>query len=359
MNRDDAPSDPSARARTRTSWLSRIGVVPKVLGGVTAVLSLAFAIRQASIYVGDHRHKQQRVNELLATARLQRESHDYRAAWRSLAEAGSLDIRNRIVQTEREDLAMDWLQNARAPQGTTLGAIGDTVAVVLTRGVVTARGSRKADLIAHLGWADFLRWRDGQRQLDPAARYRQSLETDPRNVYGHAMLGHWMMWTGDSLPEAKHHFAAAAASGRERAFARDLELAAFSNVSSDEGMPELLRIANDMRAQGDSAGESTRSRLWPAHVWLLHGANPGVRRAGNTLSAANLLETYRWLYATSSYPRSRGPTYSYYLAKLEEAAGDRAQALASYRAARAQATGARVYLPPEVDAAIARLSRSR
>src|SRR5688500_8472528 len=181
-------SDPGAPARTRTPWLSRIGVVPRVLGGVTAVLSLAFAIRQASIYVGDHRHKQQRVNELLATARLQRESHDYRAAWRSLAEAGSLDIRKRIVQTEREDLAMDWLQNDRAPLGSTRGVIGDSVAVVLSRGVVTVRRSRMAVLIAHLGWVDFLRWLDGQCYLDAAARYRQSLETDPQNVYGHAML---------------------------------------------------------------------------------------------------------------------------------------------------------------------------
>jgi hypothetical protein len=352
--------DPNASARTRTSWLSRIGVVPKVLGGVTAVLSLAFAIRQASIYVGDHRYKQQRVNELLATARLQRASYDYRAAWRSLAEAGSLDIRNRIVQTEREGLAMDWLRNARAPQGTTLGAIGDTVAVVLIRGVVSARGTRKADLLAHLGWADFLRWRGGQRQLDPAARYRQSLQTDPRNVYAHAMLGHWMMWTRDSLPEAKRHFAAAVESGRERVFARDLELAAFGNMSSAEGAPEMLRIANDMRMQGDSASESTRDRLWSAYAWLLTtGANRGVRPAGDTLSAASLLQTYRWLYATSSYPLAKGPTYTYYLAQLEEAAGDRGQALATYRAARAQAKGAVSYLPPEVDAAIARLSRPR
>lgn len=353
--------DPSAPAQTRTSWLSKVGVVPKVLGGVTAVLSLAFAIRQASIYIGDHRHKQQRVAELLATSRLQRESHDYRAAWRSLADAASLDVRNRAVQTTREDLAMDWLQNARAPQGTTLGAIGDTVAMVLTRGVVTARGARQADLIAHLGWADFLRWRDGQRQLDPAARYHRSLETDPRNVYAHAMLGHWLIWTSDSLAEAKRHFAAAVESGRENVFARDLELAAFNNMSSAEGAPEMLRVASDMRARGDSARESTRDRLWSAYVWLLStsAANRDVRQAGDTLSAASLLQTYRWLYATSSYPRAKGPTYTYYLAQLEEAAGDRGQALATYRAARAQAKGASSYLPPAVDAAIARLSRPR
>jgi len=340
--------------------LSKLGVVPKVLAGVTAVLSLAFAIRQASIYIADHRQRQQRVAEFVAIAKVQRESHDYRAAWRSLGEAASLDPRNATVQTTREDLAFDWLQNARAPQGTTLGAIGDTVAVVLTRGIVTAQGTRKADLIAHLGWADFLRWRDGQRQLDPAARYHQALAVDPRNVYAHAMLGHWLLWTSsDSLAEAKRHFAAAVGSGRERRFARDLELAAFDNRGSG-GDLELLRVVGDMRASGDSVSEATRHRLWGTYFFLLNSGfsyrNP--RLASDTTLAASVLQTYRWLFATTSYPQTKGIAYTYYLAQLEEAAGDRAQALASYRAARAQATASSSYLS-NIDAAIVRLSRPR
>ena len=92
-----------------------------------------------------------------------------------------------------------------------------------------ARGPRKADLLAHLGWADFLRWREGQRQLDPADRYRQALAVDPSNVYAHAMLGHWLLWSSDSVVDANRHFDAALQSGRERPFVRRLQLAGLGN----------------------------------------------------------------------------------------------------------------------------------
>src|SRR6476661_2688028 len=86
--------------------------VLKIVAGVSAVLSLIFAIRQATIYVTDHRDRQRRVAEALA---------------------------------------MDWLEHAASSQGLALGALGDTVAPVLARGTLDARGARRGDLLAHLG----------------------------------------------------------------------------------------------------------------------------------------------------------------------------------------------------------------
>ena len=79
---------------------------------------------------------------------------------------------------------MAWLDDIRGDQGPApFTATVDMLVPVMSRGAVAAEGPRKADLLAHLGWADFLRWRDGQRGLEPAARYRQAMAVDaPKRV---------------------------------------------------------------------------------------------------------------------------------------------------------------------------------
>ena len=337
---------------------SAIARALKIVGGVTAVLSMVFAIRQATIFATDHRDRQRKVAERLATAELQRSAHDYRTAWSTLREAATIDPHADTVQRARETLAMDWLDHASGSQGLTLGAIGDTTGPVLTRGTLDATGARRADLLSHLGWSDFLRWRDGQNQLDPSTRYRQAIEADSLNPYAHAMLGHWLLWTHTRPDEARAHFAAAQRSGREGSYVRHLELAAYQNLQSDAGDLGLLRVANAMRVANDSVDERVRGRLWSVYssrarqpIAALPTADPLA------VSPRDLLLTYRWLFASSGYPESNAPTYGFLLARLEEAAGDRANALASYRAARAQLTRGDDRYRRSIDSALVRLGR--
>ena len=338
------------------------GMAPvlKIVAGVTAVLSLAFAIRQASVYITDYRQKRRHVSELLVAAEIQRTAHDYRAAWAGLREAASSGD-DAAVQTARENLAMAWLDDARGSNGLTLGGIADTVVPVLSRGLAGAQGARRGDLLAHLGWAHFFKWRDGQRQLDPAAQYREALVADSGNPYAHAMLGHWLLWNHESVAEANGHFGAALASGRERHYVRHLQLAAFDNLRDESGDANLLRVANDMRMRGDSIEAGGRDMLWNPYYSMLGRGRPG-RAAGPleaTLSPEELLLTYRWLFATSSYVESKGFLYTIQLARLEEAAGDSVSALASYRTALGQATDGYADRRPDTESAIARLTRSR
>ncbi len=348
--RHPAPAAPAPAAGT---WAR----VLKVVAGATAVLSLAFGVRQAVVYVTDHRARDRRVAELRATAAVQRGGHEYRAAWGSLREAAGVDAD--AVQAAREDLAMDWLENAESSQGLALGAIGDTVAPVLSRRVPDVSGPRRADLLAHLGWADFLRWRDGQTQLDPAARYREALAADPANPYAHAMLAHWLVWRGGGhQAEADAHFDAALASGRAGPYVRRLRLAASGNRGA-EGDADLLRVGNAMRASGDSVGEGDRRRLWNAYDQAVFASSPARADTGaGAVSPRDLLLTYRWLFASSGYAEAQGVVYAYRLARLEEDAGDTTAALATYRAARAGTTRGDGYRA-RLDAAIARLSRAR
>jgi Tfp pilus assembly protein PilF len=325
---------------------------------MSTVLSLIFAIRQATIYITDHRDRQRRITERLATAELQRSARDYRAAWGTLREAATIDPRADTVQRAREALAMDWLDHAATSQGLTLGALGDTVSPMLTRGTLDAPAARRADLLAHLGWADFLRWRDGQRQLDPSARYRQAIEADSLNPYAHAMLGHWLLWQRDGRPdEARTHFAAALRSGREGAYVRRMELAAFANLRSTKGDAELLRVANAMRVANDSIEESNRSYLWRAYSDRLHpGAGAAPSADPLAVAPGDMLLTYRWLFA--DYHADSDPlAYTYLLARLEEAAGDSAAAVSSYRAARTRMMRGEERFRRAIDSALTRLSR--
>lgn len=348
----DAPTG----SPTQTSGIAR---ALKVVGGATAVLSLLFGIRQATIYITDHRARQRAVAERLATAELQRSARDYRAAWGTLREAATMDPRADTVQRARETLAMDWLEHAASSQGLALGALGDSVGPVLTRGTLDARGTRRGDLLAHLGWADFLRSRDGQVQLDPSARYRQALDADSLNPYAHAMLAHWMLWGSNRRPdEARAHFAAALRGGREGAYVRKLEFAAFANQQSDAGEAELLRVTNAMRVANDSLDESTRRRVWSVYSSrLLRPAVAPPAADSFTVALGDLLLTYRWLFATSDRVESDALTYTYMLARLEEAAGDSAAAVASYRAARAKLTRGDDRYRRGIDSALARLRR--
>jgi hypothetical protein len=348
----EAPSGPSSSS-------SGIARALKVVAGVSAVLSLIFAIRQATIYITDHRDRQRRVAERLATAELQRSAHDYRASWSTLREAATMDPRADTVQRAREALAMDWLEHAATSQGLALGALGDSTAPVLTRGALDARGARRGDLLAHLGWADFLRWRGGQVDLDPAVRYRQALDADSLNPYAHAMLAHWMLWQHDRRPdEARAHFAAALRAGRQGAYVRSLELAAYGNQQSAAGERELLRVANEMRVANDTIDENTRARLWSVYVSLLRQPSAASSFADSlSVAPADLVRTYRWLFAMSERSESDALTYTYLLAHLQEAAGDSADALASYRAARGRTTPGDGPYRRGIDSALARLTR--
>src|SRR5262245_38276654 len=53
----------------------------KWVGGITAVLTLVFALQQAIQLISDNRERQREIAELTTVASQQRSAKDYRAAW--------------------------------------------------------------------------------------------------------------------------------------------------------------------------------------------------------------------------------------------------------------------------------------
>jgi tetratricopeptide (TPR) repeat protein len=333
------------------------GTVLKWVGGGTAILSLIFGLRQLTVLITDERDRQRQATELIAAGKLQQAARDYRAAWTSLGKAAELRASDSRIRAAREDLAMAWLDDIRGSSGQTpFSAIVDTLVPVLSRGAAAGGGARKADLLAHLGWADFLRWRDGQRGLEPAERYRQALAVDSHNVYAHAMLGHWMLWNGGSPEDANRHFASALRSGRERPYVRHLELAALTNMT-DAGELEMLRVANEMRKGDEPMDPDGRDRIWNAYYsrMVSSPAEDSIDQLFAAVPPAEHVATYRWVFENTGYVESKGALYQYLLARLQEAAGQREPALATYRSVRLKLPAGRIR--GRVESAIVRLTK--
>ena len=283
-----------------------------------------------------HQRQQHRQEELaLAAAQQMCDSGDFSLAWQRFEQGLQGHSGARRLRAAREDCGMRWLREIRVREGQeTFTDIVNRVVPVLSDGLATATGQRAADLRAHLGWGDFLRTRDGASNLDPAAHYQKALSEDPGNVYAHAMWGHFIMTQRGQLAEARRHFEAALASGRERAYVRELQFAGLLYFHQTPGATEALRAANEMRRAGESLNPDLTRRLWDDVFAQLVDEDSRVQVLG-AVPGRDALETFLWLYPQrdSGQPERM---WRYYAGVLEEAAGDASAARARLEGLRAE-----------------------
>jgi len=271
---------------------------------------------------------------LVEEAKLQQGAGDYAAAWDRLGEALTRCPGSDTIVQGQERLAMDWLDNVRVTRGKqTFTDIANQVQPALSRAAVGKDDRRAADALAHLGWADFLRSRDGHGGRDPVHSYQQALQRDPANPYAHAFWGHYIMTTGGDVREATAHFATALRSEAQRPRVRTLQLAALMWRSSTDLQDEVARVANEMRAQGESLPRSqeTISSCWNVYYSrLVWGSEKGAFLA--VLPARDHVATFEWLFPQYANSPNNRYAYLFMLAQLQEHAGERAKALANYQA---------------------------
>jgi hypothetical protein len=151
---------------------------------------------------------------------------------------GQLGSDAQKLRVTQEDLAMAWVENLRHGEGKTFSEVAEKLTPVMTRGATNATGPRKADLMAHLGWASYLESRDAQPSPDAMAQYRAALAIDPANPYAHAFLGHFLEHQHAPMDKVMAEFSAALAASRARPYVRRLQLAAIDNRQWD-GHPSL------------------------------------------------------------------------------------------------------------------------
>ena len=328
---------------------------------VLVALLIAGSVWQGLSWYFDRREQTRQVTALLKQGQFQADSGNYASAWDLLERAGAIDPVSSEVIDAQERLAMEWLDNARGSQLTgSLKGIADKVSPVLSRGALAGKGERAADLLAHMGWGDFLRLRQGVGGLDPTRHYRRAVEIDPGNVFAHTMWGFEVLRKGGSIADANRHFAIALESKRKREYVRHMQISALLWVSKPELESEAIRVANEMRTGGESMPAGTPEgsdtwRLWNIYYSrLIFGHHKPQFLAA--LSPPDHLATFRWLYSENQLPKEKGNPYLFILAQLQELNGHRADALASYRKLRSQLGNERSSLADASDAAIKRLS---
>jgi hypothetical protein len=262
----------------------------KWVGIAAALLSFGSAVYAVIHSQAELRERHRVVSEELASGHAQQGAGDYAGAWDSFAKAasvaevdgvlakllGGLSEERETIGAAQEDLAMDWIRAAKASQDHPFTEVADKVSVVLTSGANAATGARKGDLLAHLGWAYFLKGRSGADNVRPEVPYREAVAADPKNPYANVFWGHWILWNRGSLSDATTRFTAALSTGRARAEVRRFQLAALANVRSDESEAAWLQVVDDMNKGNEPIDASTRRALYDHYAFALN--NDGLLR---------------------------------------------------------------------------------
>jgi len=335
----------------------KFSTILKWVGYATAILSLTFGIRELVKIVSDRIESHRKIEALLNSEDVELKVRDYASAWHSLEQASQLDPNSAKVPLAQENLAMVWLEDVHRREGEKFSDIAEKVEPVLSRGISSTKDSqRSADLLAHIGWAYFLRSRDGVFGLDPVAAYARAVAQDKNNPYAEAMWGHWILWNHGKLSDASQHFSSALVSGRQRDFVRLLQFAALENCPNGECDEEIIRVANDIRKAHGTVDAGMANRIFSNYYGRVFSSNPGANRFLNAIPLAEHLATFHWLFDGLNFDESQSMLRMGYLATLQEAAGQREEALANYRAIHAKSSNRPGPLSDAAEAGIKRLS---
>jgi hypothetical protein len=319
---------------------SRFERIVKWVAGVGAIVSLLLGLVQVAKLTQDAGERMARVDELARLAKLQSDRGESAAAWAELDQAAALtdaagpleswlwglDQRRRALREQREDIAMQWLRDARLGPDDTFSRLAERVVPALERGLESTSTRRRADILAHLGWAQFLKSRDSEPSIDPARDYANALALDAANPYAHAYWGHWILWRHGDLGDASRHFDAGLASGRARDYVRRIQISALRGDHTTAGAVALISVANTMRAGGEVIDPGTRDALKTAYYIVDHDPQ-GKALVLAAVPAMEQAETIRQLGYDDVPMRAA-------LAWMLEAAGRRADALPVWEAVR-------------------------
>jgi hypothetical protein len=127
---------------------------------------------------------------------------------------------------------------------------------------------------------------------------------------------------------------------------------------------EVMRVANGMRVDNQARPVGFQSGADPWRLWSIYHDRVVRERAKAdflaALPAEDHLATFRWLFPEHSVPTDGRNAFRFVLASFQEVAGQRAEALAGFRALQVVLAGEGLRDGPLVDGtarAIVRLSR--
>jgi hypothetical protein len=359
----------------------RLDVAKRWVGLGAALVSAGSAVYGALEYQADKNERARGVAEQLAASRVALQAGDYPAAWKSLDKAtqvidkeavvvklfGGLNAQQDAVHTAQQDLAMQWLRDAKLEEGQKYSDITDPVLGALSAGADSATGARKGDLLAHIGLAYMLKQNDHESTaLHPERFLREALAADPTNPYANTFSGNLAVgtWPGSTTPaqlaEARQRFTAALGSSRSsgdmRQWVRKWQLNTLWFAGGNGGSTDWWQAVNEMHKAGESLSDRTLSNMRGEYLGTIGGIEDFEKRLKRILafvSPADNLELLRMLLKTNDDPDRRG-YLEVTLAIALEQAGNAQESAAAWRDAKT--AGLNEYLGKQADAAIQRLA---
>jgi hypothetical protein len=332
------------------------GVFLKAVGAVAAVVSLLLGLNQITGVVQQLRIHHKDFSEALASGEQETERGDHAAAFRSFERAAKLDPLDRQAQARETEAAMRWLETVHATEKQSFTDVANQLLPVLDSARVKAKGQAAGDILAHVAWANFLKYREGVREgVNVDEALKAAFAVDPNNVYAHTISGFWILWQGGDLQAAKSHFSAAFATGRVHPYVRELQLAALTDGDSAERDAEALRVANDMRKSGEMLDASLRQRIFWNNFTSRLRSKDRLDASLSVLSPQDTAATYDWLDDRKD-DAVKSASRAFVDANLNEIQGRRDEALGQYQALQKKLLKTDIALGSAVDSAVQRLT---
>ena len=347
---------------------SSIKVILSWVGGATAVLGLIGSLSGWFHAFDTHRKHRAELSANMAVAQGQLKQGEYRASVRSFGDILKTDPLYSPALEGQLDAAMLWVENFQVlgrdgeKAADAAGPLLDEIMPVLDAGFVRSKGSKAADVQAHLGWAHWLNWHIAEREFGLSAEknLRAALELDKANVYANAMLGNWMLQNNGNFQEAIGHLNTAAATGKARSLVREMQVGGLLHDEVRGARAELIKTLNDMRKNGEDLDAGKKHRI------LGFCYNPTVTNStklAESLSAVpadDAWKTYLWLddaQDEDETEKMQSLNRDFIYANLLEVSGKRTEALEKYRVLQRNPQTKHFSFKERVDDAIKRLSQ--
>jgi hypothetical protein len=317
---------------------------------------------QAAAITAKALEQSRQAETLVAEGLAQRRRNQFVEALATLTRARELAPNSATVREAQEDVAMDWIRSVRVEGGkSSFGEAIKPALAIIDASLPSATGVRRADLLAHTGWATFLLRRDGDRRLTPTDMYQEALSLDPGNPYANAMLAHWVLLQDDDVPRAVKLFATAVQAGRALGAVRTFQWAGYGNVSAIAADVERVRLADAMRRGGEQLNVFQAQSLWGPYYFAMSGARDQQREALlGAVPPDDHISTLEWAFDEyAAKDDSRRMTIRYYVALLNASAGRMPQAVADLRAMNKELAASPGSLREAVQAALKRLQAER
>jgi tetratricopeptide (TPR) repeat protein len=329
----------------------------KWVGGIAAVISLVIGITNLNKVLSNWREKKEAVSELVEATRIRKGSNDYEGAWHLIEEALKLDPASEEARDVQVRLAMEWVRSKRMYYLDRKKSIGKIEKLLpsLYRGAASSNSVFKSDVLAHIGWAEWIRQKGEMFHLDVKRQFSTALEIDPQNMYANTMMGHWLLakrsdfrdnW--ENIDTAMKHFAVAIDGNRDRDYVRYWQIRGLLSLPDRKGIKPVLELVNAMR-------ENNENLNWAACEMIIvifrrlytwrddETSEKELAKLVSFLNPEDLLATYIWLTREVNFEekinipyRINVFTHKFIIARLTEATGNYEEALKQYRSVIAQ-----------------------